>query len=161
MEAYRRGASPASTLPIIILDNIEYFFENENRMLLRRLIKAFTILAVLVVFGITALLALLWREHGIAIALPAPTGHFAVGRTSYWWVNGAQVDDLAPSSGVKREVVVWIWYPSAGSEPVAPAEYLPFPWHEPRARSAGVLLSDFLTRDPTGNTQCGRPVRQI
>ena len=94
------------------------------------------------------LLTLLWREHRTEITLPAPTGHFAVGRTSYWWVNDAQVDDLAPSSKDKREVVVWIWYPSAGLESAAPAEYLPSPWREPRAHSAGVLLSQFLTRDP-------------
>jgi dienelactone hydrolase len=120
----------------------------QSRTVFRRLIKGFAILVTLVALGIAALLALLWREHRTEITLPALTGHFTVGRTSYSWVNGAQVDDLAPSSGVKREVVVWIWYPSAGSEYVAPAEYLPSPWHEPRARSAGALLSQFLTRDP-------------
>lgn len=114
----------------------------------RRLIKGFAILITLVALGVAVLLALLWREHRTEIALPAPTGHFAVGRTSYSWVNGAQVDDLAPSPGAKREVLAWIWYPSAGG-PIAPAEYLPSPWHEPRARSSGVLLSQFLTRDPS------------
>ena len=113
-----------------------------------RLIKGFTILVTLAALGIAALLALLWEEHRTEITLPAPTGRFAVGRTSYWWVNEAQVDDLAPASNEKREVVVWIWYPSAGSESIAPTEYLPSAWHEPRARSAGVLLSKFLTRDP-------------
>jgi len=115
----------------------------------RRLIKGFTVLATLVVLGIAALLALLWQEHRAEMTLPVPTGHFAVGRTSYAWVNHAQVDDLAPASGVKREVVVWIWYPSARSQSAAPAEYLPSSWHEPRARSAGALLSHFLTRDPS------------
>lgn len=114
----------------------------------RRLIKGFTILVTLVALGVAGLLALLRREHRTQITLPAPTGHFAVGRTSYWWVNEALVDNLAPSSKDKREVMVWIWYPSAGSESFAPAEYLPSPWHQPRARSAGVLLSQFLTRDP-------------
>jgi dienelactone hydrolase len=110
--------------------------------------QGFTILLTLAVLGIAALLALLWEEHRTEITLPAPTGRFAVGRTSYWWVNEAQVDDLAPASNNKREVVVWIWYPSAGSQSIAPAEYLPSAWHEPRARSSGVLLSKFLTRDP-------------
>lgn len=116
--------------------------------LLTRLIKLFAVLASLVLLGIAALLALLWDEHRTEIFLPVPTGHFAVGRTSRWWVNQAQADDLAPTSNEKREVVVWIWYPSAVSESVAPAEYLPSPWREPRANSAGVLLSKFLTRDP-------------
>ena len=114
-----------------------------------RLIKGIVLLATFFVLGIAALLVLLWREHRTEITLPAPTGHFAVGRSSYSWVNGAQMDDLAPSSGVKREVVVWVWYPSAGSQSAARAEYLPSPWREPRARSAGVLLSQFLTRDPS------------
>jgi dienelactone hydrolase len=113
-----------------------------------RLIKLFAILGSLAAFGITALLTLLWREHRTETTLPAPTGRFAVGRTSFWWVNKAQVDDLAPGSNEKRQVVVWIWYPSAGSESAARAEYLPSLWHGPRARSAGVLLSKFLTRDP-------------
>ena len=120
-----------------------------SRAKFRRLIKGFTVLGTLVALGIAILLALLWQEHRTEMTLPAPTGHFAVGRTSYDWVNDAQVDDLAPASGVKREVLVWIWYPSAGSESAAPAEYLPSAWHEPRARTAGVLLSHFLTRDPS------------
>jgi dienelactone hydrolase len=117
--------------------------------LLRRLMNGFAVLATLVAVGITALLGLLWQEHRTEMTLPVPKGHLAVGRTSYAWVNDAQVDDLAPGSGVKREVVVWIWYPSEGSQSAAPAEYLPASWHEPRARSAGVLLSHFLTRDPS------------
>ena len=117
--------------------------------LTRRLIKGFGALAVLAVIGAAALLAVLWREHRTEVTLPAPTGHFAVGRATYAWVNDAQTDDLAPSPGVKREVLVWIWYPSAGSQSVTPADYLPSPWRVARARSSGVLMSQFLTRDPS------------
>ena len=120
----------------------------QSPTLLTRLIKLFAVLGLLAALGIAALLALLWEEHRTELTLPAPTGRFAVGRTSYWWVNQAQVDDLAPASNEKREVVVWIWYPSAGPESIAPTEYLPSAWHEPRARRAGVLQSKFLTRDP-------------
>lgn len=100
-------------------------------------------------FGIVALLSLLWQEHRTDITLPSPTGRFAVGRTSYWWINSARIDSLSPSEGAKREVVAWIWYPSSRSESAAAVEYLPRAWHAPRASSAGVLLSQFLTRDPS------------
>jgi dienelactone hydrolase len=113
---------------------------------MRRLIKGFAAFATLVVLGIAVLLALLWRERGTEITLPAPTGHFAVGRTTYAWVNTAQTDDLAPSPGVKREVLAWIWYPAAGSPSAAPVDYLPAPWRVAEARSLGVLMR-FITRD--------------
>src|SRR2546428_10447568 len=82
---------------------------------LKRLLKTIAVLITLAVVGVTALLALLRREHGTELTLPVPSGHFAVGRTTYAWVNAAQTDDLAPSPRVKREVLVWIWYPSANA----------------------------------------------
>jgi dienelactone hydrolase len=112
-----------------------------------RLIKSLAALAIFAVFGLAVLLALLWREHKTEITLPAPTGHFAVGRTTYTWVNDAQADELAPSSGARRQVVVWIWYPAATATSAAPAEYLPAPWRSALAQHSGVLMSQFFTRD--------------
>jgi dienelactone hydrolase len=99
--------------------------------------------------GIAVLLAALWLEHRTEFTLPAPTGHFTVGRAAYAWVNDAQTDGLAPFPGVKREVLAWIWYPSARSPDIAPADYLPPAWRVALARSSGVLMSQFLTRDPS------------
>jgi predicted dienelactone hydrolase len=113
----------------------------------RRLIKGLAALAIFAVVGLTMLLALLWREHKTEITLPAPTGHFAVGRTTCAWVNKTQTDELAPSSGAKREVLVWIWYPSAAATSAAPVEYLPAPWRLALAQHSGVLMSQFFTRD--------------
>lgn len=113
----------------------------------RRLIKGLAALAIFAVLGLAMLLALLWREHKTEITLPAPTGHFAVGRTTYAWVNNTQMDELAPSSGAKREVLVWIWYPSAAATSAAPVEYLPAPWRLALAQHSGVLMSQFFTRD--------------
>lgn len=79
--------------------------------------------------------------------MPAPTGHFAVGRTTYTWVNNAKIDELAPSPGEKREVVVWIWYPAASTKSAPSVEYLPAPWRLALAQHSGVLMSQFLTRD--------------
>src|SRR2546430_14755631 len=93
------------------------------------------------------LLALFWWEHKTEITLPSPTGHFAVGRTTYAWVNNAQTDELAPSSGAKREVVVWIWYPTTAATSAAPVEYLTAPWRLGLAQHSGVLKSPIFTRD--------------
>jgi predicted dienelactone hydrolase len=117
------------------------------RAFTKRLIKALATLAVLAVVGMTVLFALLWREHKTRITLPEPTGHFAVGRTTYTWVNNAETDDLAPSSGAQREAVVWIWYPSAAATSAAPVEYLPAAWRLALAQHSGVLMSQFFTRD--------------
>ena len=81
------------------------------------------------------------------ITLPAPTGHFAIGRTTYTWVNDSETDELAPTAGAKREVLAWIWYPSEVTASAAPAEYLPAAWRSALAKSSGVLMSQFLTRD--------------
>ena len=64
----------------------------------------------------------------------------------YTWVNKAETDELAPSPGTKREVLVWIWYPSAGGS-APPAEYLPAPWRSALERYSGVMMSQFFTRD--------------
>jgi len=112
----------------------------------QRLIKGFAALAALAFAGTAVLVALLWREHGTEITLPAPTGHFAVGRTTYAWVNDAQIDDLAQSPAVKREILAWIWYPAARFPSATPVDYLPAPWRVAEARSLGVLMR-FLTRD--------------
>jgi pimeloyl-ACP methyl ester carboxylesterase len=113
----------------------------------RRLIKGLAALAIFAVVGLAMLLALLRWEHKTEITLPAPTGHFAVGRTTYAWVNNTQTDELAPSSGAKREVVVWMWYPSDATKSATPVEYLPAPWRLAEAQHSGALMSQFLTRD--------------
>jgi len=114
------------------------------RRIFRRLIRG---LAVLVILGLVGLLllALLWREHKTEITLPNPTGQFAVGRTTYTWVNNGETDELSPFPGAKREVVVWIWYPAAA--PAPPTDYLPAPWRLALEQYSGILMSKFLTRD--------------
>lgn len=114
---------------------------------LKRLLKSIAAVAALLVVGVAILLALLWKEHGAGITLPAPTGHFAVGRVTYGWVNNAKKDDLSPSPGANRQVLVWIWYPAAPSPSDPPAEYLPAPWRSALDSYSGMLMSRFLTRD--------------
>jgi predicted dienelactone hydrolase len=106
--------------------------------------------AAAVFVGITLvaiLLLVMWWEHRAPITLPAPTGPFAVGRTTYAWTNESATDELAPSPGSKRQVLVWIWYPASPSQQDVPAEYLPAPWRAAQAKRLGVLLRSFLKRD--------------
>ena len=118
------------------------------RRYIRFLFRTFVTFVLLVVVGVTILLLLMRHEHETDLTLPAPSGAFAVGRTSYAWVNSAQIDELAPSPKAKREVLVWIWYPSSTSQPTKPADYLPASWRAAVDHSSSALMSKFLTRDP-------------
>ena len=93
-----------------------------------------------VLLGVTVLLIATGVEHSMPLEFPRPTGASAVGRTAFYWT-----DPGAPSSD-KRELVAWIWYPARACEGKR-AEYLPSAWREALARSGGVLMTDFLTRD--------------
>lgn len=117
------------------------------RRFFKRLIKLFAALALFGVVALFVLFALLRLEHKKETTLPTPTGHFAVGRTMFTWVNEAETDELAPSLGAKRVVVAWLWYPAAPSTTAVPAEYLPAPWRSALAQRSGTLMSQYLTRD--------------
>jgi Platelet-activating factor acetylhydrolase, isoform II len=117
------------------------------KRLIKRLLKSLAALALFAVVGLLAMFGLLWREHNTEITLPAPTGHFAVGRTMYTWINNGETDELAPSPGAKREGVTWMWYPSAAATTARPGEYLPAPWRKALAEDSGRLMSLFLTPD--------------
>lgn len=107
-----------------------------------RAIAGSTLLAIL---GIIALLGLLLLDHNRDTALPPPTGPFAIGRATFVW-GDEQLDPLAPP-GVKRELLVWIWYPAAPEQHLETVEYLPAYWRTAVENQSGVLLSQFLTRD--------------
>ena len=92
---------------------------------LRRVLKGFAVLAVLGVLGIVALFGFLWLENRSEVTLPTPTGSFAVGRAIHDWTDSVVLDTLAPVPGTKRELLVWIWYPSAAGQSVVMDDYLP------------------------------------
>jgi len=115
--------------------------------LVRRICKGFAVLAFLGVLGAGATLGSLWLEHRTGIALPAPTGPFAVGRSLYDWVDEKTPDALAPAPGTKRELLVWIWYPAvAGQSGAVVDDYVPASVREPAGRG-GPLVFRLLTRD--------------
>jgi dienelactone hydrolase len=114
--------------------------------LVRWTIKAVAGFGMLVVLGIAALLGLLLFDRNRDTLLPAPTGPFAVARTTVVSVQ-EQMDPLAPPDA-KRELLAWVWYPAARRQLVEPVDdYLPATWRAAMERQSGVLLSQFLTRD--------------
>jgi dienelactone hydrolase len=119
----------------------------KQRRLARRMFKGFKVLAILGVLGVAALLVSLWLEHRTEVTLPTPTGAFAVGHALYDWTDDETLDTLAPGPGIKRELLVWIWYPAVAGPSAAIDEYLPAPSRAAVERQSGVLLTQFLTRD--------------
>jgi dienelactone hydrolase len=113
----------------------------KQRRLGRRIFKGLVVLGVL---GGAALLGSLWLEHLTAVTLPTPTGTFAVGRALYDWADDATLDKLAPVPGAKRELLVWIWYPSTAGQSVATDDYVPA---RTRAAVGPTGLFKLLTRD--------------
>lgn len=116
-----------------------------QRRLAPRIFRGFARLAILAVLGVAALLGSLWLEHRSAITLPTPTGPFAVGRDVYDWADDKTLDTLAPVAGTKRELLVWIWYPSDAAQSVATNAYLPAQMRPAAAPPSGPLR--LLTRD--------------
>src|ERR1017187_4502442 len=94
-----------------------------------RVIKILARLALLVVPGIVLFLGSLWLDHTRRTTLPAPTGPFAVGRTTTVWSNNAQAELMAPQPGTNRELLAWIWYPAVPQQTSQRvADYVPTPW---------------------------------
>jgi hypothetical protein len=115
--------------------------------LLRGVLKSFAVLAVLGVLGIVALLGFLWLENRSEVTLPTPTGSFAVGRAIHDWTDSVALDPLAPVPGTKRELLVWIWYPSAAGQSVVMDDYLPAGLRPKDEASGGANIWTLLTRD--------------
>jgi predicted dienelactone hydrolase len=93
-----------------------------------------------VLAGITAvglLLFTMWWQHTAPVALPVPTGPYAVGRTLFWWTN--------PTSG--EELAVWLWYPAEGGQG-SPASYLPTAWRHALREHQATFMRSFFNRDP-------------
>ncbi len=112
-----------------------------------RVLKRLMLVALARVVGVAVLLGLLKLDHNRETTLPAPTGPFAVGRTTYVWSDAAQADPMAPP-GTKRELVAWVWYPAAPQTAAQPlADYFPAPWRTALERHSGKLITQFLTRD--------------
>ena len=98
------------------------------------------------VVAIATLIGAMSLDHRAETSLPTPTGSLPVGRSIQVWTEDA-ADPLAPVSGTKRELVVWIWYPAASDTTASPDDYLPDDLLAATDRQRGALIGRVLTRD--------------
>jgi predicted dienelactone hydrolase len=116
------------------------------KRLLRRLLKVISVLVVAVVACVWLLLAALALDHRRTTELPAPTGPFQVGRTTFDWTDHARANPYAPAAGTREELFVWMWYP-AESAGASRAAYLQAYWADAMDRHEGFILGHLLSRD--------------
>jgi predicted dienelactone hydrolase len=114
---------------------------------LRREAKIIAVLALIVIIGISALLAWLFLDHSRSTTLPAPSGPYKVGRVTYDWTDDARLNPYAPVAGTKQELAVWLWYPAAVTTSNQAAEYLPGYWVTAIEQHEGFVLRRLLSRD--------------
>lgn len=109
------------------------------RLWRKRLVRIFLVLLLICVLAaITGVSYVEIRRHQ-TLMLPAPTGPYAVGRMEYDWTDQSRVDPLAPQPGMKRELVVWAWYPADRVSGAQPAPYLPSKWGQLIDQQRGFL----------------------
>ena len=119
-----------------------------NRIV-KRVAKAVGLLALITVAGLAVLLAALWVDHGRSTPLPAPSGPYKVGRTTYIWTDETRVNPYAPVAGTKQDLAVWIWYPAAPASSTQKSEYLPWYWIRALEQHEGFILARLLSRNLT------------
>ncbi|MEZ4775337.1 MAG: family membership [Bacteroidia bacterium] len=92
-------------------------------------------------------LGLFWVEHSQSVTLPVPTGTYAVGRTTFAWKDSTRTDSLAPTPDVKRELVVWVWYPADSANSDIVADYFPADLRKALKERQGPVLSNIILKD--------------
>ena len=115
---------------------------------LKAAIKILAGLVLVLMAAVSGLLCLLWFDHTRATSLPTPSGPFAVGRTTMVWKDTRVLDGMAPQPGTRRELFVWIWYPSDKQPTSATVDdYLPAAWRKAIDDELSPVLRLFVTRD--------------
>lgn len=98
-----------------------------------------------------AALAALPRAHAQTVVvpdrIPAPTGRYAVGRTELFFTDSARTEPFRSSLSARREIAVFVWYPTEARQGARRAAYVPHVHAITRA------LGDSLTHDEFGLAQ--------
>lgn len=96
-------------------------------------------LGALLVMVVAACGTALLARHDHTVALPKPTGQYAVGRTAFEWTDETRNETLGPDPAAKRELLIWAWYPARATAGTEPAAYLPRKWEDLRHDQGGML----------------------
>lgn len=104
----------------------------------KRIFKTFLYLVITAAIFIISVSIYFLTERNKTVILPKPTGSFAVGRTSYDWIDSSRSEIYSVDTGNKRKLSVWIWYPSDLKENAKKAEYLPGKWEIEQEKSSGM-----------------------
>ncbi len=108
----------------------------------KKLGRILLILLLVLVLVAISLVTFVEIRHQQTLVLPTPTGPYAVGRMEYDWTDQSRTDPLVPQAGMKRELVVWVWYPTDPAGRVSGAEvapYLPSKWAQLSDQQHGFL----------------------
>ncbi|WP_202866637.1 hypothetical protein [Kribbella voronezhensis] len=97
-----------------------------RRRWLRRLAAGTAALVLLVLAAGIGYFGYVLSRRSDPIALPAPTGQYKVGRTTFEWTDTARRDPFV--AGLPRKLSVWLWYPAAADAGGQRAEYAPGLW---------------------------------
>jgi dienelactone hydrolase len=99
------------------------------RLWARRTVR--TIAATATAFGVTGAgyVAAAATLHAQPVTLPAPTGRYPIGRTTFDWTDRTRADPLAPTPWNARELSVWVWYPAVPGARGHRAPYAPGAWN--------------------------------
>ncbi len=123
--------------------------------LLKLLFRLFIGLAILGVTAVIGLLLVMGWLHSRPVTLPTPAGPYGVGRVEYDWVDLARAETFGPGQDGKRELDVWVWYPTdPAAASAAPAPYLPPTWRaaclqgQPPEILAQLLIQDLSVVQP-------------
>lgn len=117
----------------------DVLFHFPFRPWMKKLARILLILLLFFVLVLVAGLAFVEIRRHQTLVLPAPAGPYAIGRMEYDWVDQQRSDPLAPQAGLKREMVVWAWYPAARVPGAQVAPYLPSKWAQLSDQQHGFL----------------------
>jgi predicted dienelactone hydrolase len=68
---------------------------------------------------------IVWGQSGPVPRLPEPTGTFGIGRVAYHWIDSKRTDPFAAEPARRRELMVYIWYPTAADQKTDEGIYQP------------------------------------
>jgi predicted dienelactone hydrolase len=109
------------------------------------------VLLVLVALAMSGVTYVVIRHHQ-PLALPAPTGPYALGRSEYDLIDRSREDPLADVAGTKRELVVWAWYPAMRMPSAPAAPYLPAKWAQLDDQQHGFIGAQLQQSDSSIQT---------